>query len=64
MAVTLIALLVISNASSLHDDFGMLDGFDEDFNKIDEQELGNDQVEQLEAIHKLRKKYLYSSPKV
>ena len=64
MAVTLIALLVISNASSLHDDFGMLDGFDEDFNKIDEQGLDNDQVEPLEEIHKLRKKYLYSSPKV
>lgn len=71
MVVALIALLVISTVSSLQDgfdnhddDFGWHDDFDGDFNKVNEQEFDNDQVEPLEAIHKLRKKYLFSSPKV
>ena len=70
MAVALIALLVMSTASSLHDDSDLRD--DIDLHRVDyslheeddqhlmksgEEESGNDQVEELRKITKPRTKY-------
>jgi len=71
MAVALIALLVMSTASSLDDDSGLDDDIDlhhradfsfhEDLDQYSiesgEEESGNDQVEELRKITKPRTKY-------